>query len=224
MARSGFLETLDPRARTALEASGMERRLESGRYLCLEGDPSHSLYVIRSGLMRVDRTTRDGRVALLALAGSGDLFGELGVLDGTPRSASAVVIEDMNVLAVPASALAGLYRTDPEILVAITTRIVVRLRELTDQLLESGQRSIVARIAARLVAYVDRTEHADTTGPFSLRMPISQRELAEWAGLSREGTGKALRFLREEGVLSTGRQRIDVHRIDLLRTIAHGGH
>ncbi len=223
MARSDFLETLDPGARAAFEAGGVERTLEAGRYLCLEGDPSHSLYVIRSGLLRVDRTTRAGRVVLLALLGPGDLFGELGVLDGTPRSASALVVEDLRVLAVPAAELTAMYRTDPEILVTITGRVVIRLRELTDQLMESGQRSIVARVAARLVAYVDRTEHAETTGPFSLRMPISQRELAEWAGLSREGTGKALRILREEGVLSTGRQRIEVHRIDLLRAMARDG-
>lgn len=220
MARPGVFDSLDDPIRRAIEDAGTIRSFEGGEYLCLEGEKSHSVYLIRSGLLRVERSSPDGRVVLLEISGPGDLFGELGVLDGTVRSAAALAIGPMQALVISAEALARLYRVHPEVLLAITLGMASRLRELTDQLMQSGERSITSRVAARIVALIDRTEFCDVDTAFSLPMPISQEELGHWAGLSREGIAKALRDLRSRGVLSTGRRRIDVHRIDRLREIA----
>ncbi len=220
MGRRTVLDLLSPADRDALDRVGRIRRFDRGEYLCLEGDPSSRLFIILSGLVRVERSTTDGRVILLEISGPGDLFGELGVLDGRPRSAAAMAIVPVRTLVISAGVLDSLYTTNPGILRILTQSVVERLRDLTDQLVEAGERSIVARVAARIVAVVDRSEHAAETGPFSLKMPIAQHELGQWAGLSREGIAKALRKLRDDEILSTGRQRLDIHRIDQLREIA----
>jgi CRP-like cAMP-binding protein len=173
--------------------------------------------------MRVERATKQGRVVLLALYGPGDIFGELAVLDGSVRSASAKVIETVEAQVVPAQQVTALLLAEPEVLLSLTKSIVSRLRELTDQLVQSGERSISSRVAARLVAIIDSSGYGEETNEFSLRMPISQEELGEWSGLSREATAKALRELRTLGVLSTGRQRLQVHEPDRLRAIAERG-
>ncbi len=220
MVRPSVFDALGADARQAVDGAGTVRVFDAGAYLCLEGEPSHSLYEIRSGLLRVERSTSDGRVVLLVLNGPGDLFGELGVLDGSPRSASAVAIEPVEALVIPSDSLQPLFEAHPQVLLAITRGIVSRLRDLTDQLVNAGERSIVARVATCIVDLVDRTNYADAVGPFSLPMPISQEELGQWVGLSREGTSKALRELRTAGILSTGRQRLEIHRIDRLRQVA----
>jgi CRP-like cAMP-binding protein len=214
---------LDAQLRSALVALGSTHTYQRGEYLCLEGDDAHHLYVVRSGLMRVERATKQGRVVLLALYGPGDIFGELAVLDGSVRSASAKVIETVEAQVVPAQQVTALLLAEPEVLLSLTKSIVSRLRELTDQLVQSGERSISSRVAARLVAIIDSSGYGEETNEFSLRMPISQEELGEWSGLSREATAKALRELRTLGVLSTGRQRLQVHEPDRLRAIAERG-
>lgn len=220
MVRPSVFDALGAEARQAVNRAGTVSVFDVGSYLCLEGEPSHSLYEIRSGLLRVERATSDGRVVLLVLNGPGDLFGDLGVLDGSPRSASAVAIEPVEALVIPSDALQPLFEAHPQVLLAITMGIVSRLRDLTDQLVNAGERSIVARVATCIVDLVDRTDYADTVGPFSLPMPISQEELGQWVGLSREGISKALRELRTAGILSTGRQRLEIHRIEQLRQVA----
>ncbi len=214
---------LDAQLRSALVALGSTHTYQRGEYLCLEGDDAHHLYIVRSGLMRVERATKQGRVVLLALYGPGDIFGELAVLDGSVRSASAKVIETVEAQVVPAQQVTALLLAEPEVLLSLTKSIVSRLRELTDQLVQSGERSISSRVAARLVAIIDSSGYGEETNEFSLRMPISQEELGEWSGLSREATAKALRELRTLGVLSTGRQRLQVHEPDRLRAIAERG-
>lgn len=220
MVRPSVFDSLDDDAQAAIEATGSIRTFDRGEYLCLEGEPSRSFFVIRSGLLRVERSTSDGRVVLLALFGQGDLFGELGVLDGSVRSAAAVAVEPVTALVISSDGLRQLYRAHPDVLMAITHGVVARLRELTDQLMQSGERSIISRVAACIVAMIDKSEFADEIGPFSLPMPISQEELGQWVGLSREGTAKALRELRNRGILSTARRRLEIHRIDRLREIA----
>jgi CRP-like cAMP-binding protein len=223
MARPGVFDFLDADIRAAIDQAGSIRSLAGGEYLCLEGERSHSLFEIRSGLIRVERSAPDGRVVLLEIGGPGDLFGELGALDGSPRSAAAMAIEPVEALVVSAEALAQLYRVHPEVLLAITKGVAVRMRELTDQLMRPGERSSTAQIAARIVALVDRSEFSDLSGSFTLPMPISQEELGQWSRLSREGTAKALRELRSRGIMSTGRRRLDIHRIDRLRELAVTG-
>ena len=204
----------------ALDSLGVVRRYQRGEYLCLEGDESSHLFAIQSGIMRVERTTQQGREVLLALYGAGDIFGELGVLDGVPRSAAARVIDTVEARVIRANELNELLLNRPDVLLSLTRSITARLRELTDQLVQSGERSVSSRVASRLVAIIDRSEHVDATGEFSLKLPISQEELGQWAGLSRESTAKGLRELRELGILSTGRQRLEVHQVGRLRTIA----
>lgn len=220
MASRDVLHGLDADSRRELEAAGTERAFDRGEFLCFEGDPTDYLYVIRSGLIRVDRTAADGRVALLELAGSGDFFGELGALERRPRSAAARVVIPLQALAVPVEVLHELFRTHPAVLFAVATAIADRLRELTDQFVESGEPAAVPRVAGRIVTLLERIDHREQGGSISLDMPISQQDLAEWAGLSREGTAKALRQLRGDGVLSTGRRRLDIHRVEELRRLA----
>ena len=96
-------------------------------------------------------------------------------------------------------------------------RVVARLRGLTEQFVDATSLSASARVATRLLALVraaEATPNAD--GVIELRLPISQEELAQWAGLSREGAVRGLSDLRSAGVLETGRMRVFIHDVPAL--------
>lgn len=199
---------------------GTYRRYPAQSYLFLEGDDSSSVFVVESGLVRIGRTTPQGRRILIELASEGTMFGELGVLGGTSRSATAVTLESSLVLVVPGDVFLEAHAHDHELALYVTRALISRMYSLTDQLIQASGRSAIGRVSARLVELVARLGDGARAGPIELKLTISQEELGQWAGLSREGTAKALRELREREVIETGRNRVTVLKPQLLQRIA----
>ncbi len=200
---------------------GTIREFPSGSYLFFEGDSSQSVLLIESGLVRIERSSADGRTALLDLAAEGSLVGELGVVDGMARSATAVTIEPSRIRSIDADDFRALVDQDVRVASALLHRVIIRMRKLTDQFVNVANRNGTERIADRLVELLDRSGEPDQPGVV-IRMPITQVELGQWAGLSREGTTNALAELRKTGIISTGRRAMTIERPDRLRTLALG--
>jgi CRP-like cAMP-binding protein len=144
---------------------------------------------------------------VLELRGAGDVVGELGVIDGAPRSATAVALDDVDALTVHADTFNGLLRSRAGIAHQLLRTVVARLRQASARQLELGTIDVVGRVCNRLV------ELAATRGEWVangvlVRSAISQHELADWAGVSRDGVVRALHDLRSRGWLETGRRRL----------------
>lgn len=221
MGDAAIAEALGVSAETArrFESAGVRRRFPPRCYLFLEGDAPSAVYLVEVGMLRVDRTTPSGRKVLFSLATPGDLVGDYGAIDNSPRSATASTLTEARLLVVPADAFRELISSDPEMARAALRRAIQRMRSISDQLVEATARSASARVAARLVRLVDMDAHP-TESPFDLKLPITQEELGQWAGLSREGVVKGLAKLRENGLIETGRRRITVLDVDGLRASA----
>lgn len=221
MGEASIAEALGVSVETArrFETAGVRRRFPPRSYLFLEGDAPSAVYLVELGLVRVDRTTPSGRKVLYDLAAPGDLVGDYGVIDDAPRSATASTLNDARLLVVPADAFRQLIGTEPELAMAALRRAIQRMRRISDQLVQATARSASARIAARLVRLVDMDPHP-TEARFELKLPITQEELGQWAGLSREGAVKGLAELRRDGLIETGRRRITLLDIDGLRASA----
>ncbi|MEM7096539.1 MAG: Crp/Fnr family transcriptional regulator [Actinomycetota bacterium] len=221
--------TLLPGARTMMDQQAAQRLIgdrirEAGNprmyparsFLFHEYDESNSVIVVDSGLVRIDRTSMSGRVALLDLASSGRVIGELGVIDDQPRSATASTINDTAVHHVTASTFRQMMEEDSELQLALLSVVAERVRSLSTQFVETSLMDAPARIAARLLRLVE-IENAlghcrvEDDGTVDLRLPISQEELGQWSGLSREGAVKGLGTLRSIGLIETGRKRVKIH-------------
>lgn len=220
---STFVDQLSEAETAALHDCGGLRTHPAKSFLFHTQDPSTGVFVIESGLVRIERPQTDGRVALLTLAMQGQLVGELGVLDGTPRSATAQTLTTTRVRHVAADRFKELLLEHPRIQMVVLLGVVDRLRGLTTQFVETAMLDASARIAARLCQLV-QYEHAVGSVNIDdeiidLRLPISQEELGEWSGLAREGAAKGLATLRSIGVIETGRMRVRI--LDLERLQAH---
>lgn len=184
-----------------------------------ERDDPHAAYVVEGGLVRVDRTLSSGRTVLLTLITPGNMVGELSLIDGSPRSATAVAVTASELLVVPAARFEALLNDDPEFARVMLGRVTRRLRGLSDQFVETAAYAASTRVAARLVELL-RLTTPESDEPIEFRLPITQEELAQWAGLSREGAVKGISELRSAGIIETGRKRMIVLDQDALRRVA----
>lgn len=217
----GLLPDLTPRVRDRFLAAGIQRRYPARSYLFHEFDEASSVFLVERGLLRVDHTTRSGRRVLLDLASRGEFIGDLAAIDHQPRSATVSTVDEAQVICVTGSDFRALLRDEPSLSSAVLVRVIRRFRSLSNQLVEATSLSASARVAARLVRLIEITEAGPTDGaPFDLKLPITQEELGQWAGLSREGTVKGMGELRREGFIETGRRRVRVLDLEGLRSEA----
>jgi CRP-like cAMP-binding protein len=216
---ANFWGLLDETQRAAVLAAGTVRRSPAGEVLMREGDHTRSVVVLRSGLVKIVASGAGGHEAVLAVRGPGDALGEMAAVDHSPRSATAVTLYPVEALWLDPRAYDRLVHEHPGISGALLRVVTARLRYADVRRVEHGDVSTSTRLAALLVDLV--TDHGVSTSDGTLvALNLSQTDLAGLIGASRESVILALKEFRDGGVLSTGRQRIVVHRPDLLRECA----
>jgi CRP-like cAMP-binding protein len=214
-----FLARLAPEELAALRSRAVPRHFQRGAVVMHQAEVPGRVLVIESGHAKVTASSEDGKEIVLAFRGPGDLIGEVSALGGEPRSATVCALEPIDALAMAASDFDSFLDEHPRVAVAILRVLVGRLREADRQQFEFAAYQTLGRIARRLVELAERFgEPCDSGVRISLR--ISQEELAGWAGASREATSKALRDLREMGLIETQRRHLTVRSVERLRRLA----
>jgi CRP/FNR family transcriptional regulator, cyclic AMP receptor protein len=215
-----LLNQLTDSTREWLVARTSERSLDPDETLFLEGQDSRSLFVIADGLLRIERVAITGQRQLLTLASRSDTVGEVAMLTGGDRSASAVALQKTRLSVVSAADAQHALNSYPDFGIAVARKLADRLTALTDQLLEVTSGTALSRTASRILQLVPENL---TEGIVDIETRVSQVELAAWSGLSREGTVKALRDLRDSEILETSRRHLRVLDVARLRDVAIGG-
>ncbi|PRY42498.1 Crp/Fnr family transcriptional regulator [Umezawaea tangerina] len=199
-----FWGLLDPVGHALLESVGTVRGYEPGAVICHQGEPSQHVLVVRGGLFRVTATSSSGHEKVLAVRGPGDIVGERSAVDGLPRSATVRALGEASALVIQPLRFTELCKRQPHIAWAVLTVVVSRQRDADRQRIQfSG--TATQRVAAVLL---DVALHRGVGSAGAVA--LSQEELASTAGTSRESLVRVLRLLREQGIVSTGRRRIDI--------------
>ena len=167
-----------------IAAAGSVHSLQRGDVLFEEGAEPGEFYLVLSGRVAIAQESDDGRESLLAVLGAGELFGEMGFLDGYNRSAQARALEESRVLMVPYAELRRLYENDPSALWSAVQLLARRLRAMDRALSDTVFLDVMGRTAKRLL------EMAGDEDEFE--MPLTQEELAAMVGASRERVNKAI--------------------------------
>jgi CRP/FNR family transcriptional regulator len=182
------------------------RSFPAGTRVFHEGDRSDACYIVREGSFRVTREHSDGRAITLATLGPGEVFGELAMLDGDLRSASAEALSDGELLALPATDVKSLLARHPEISVKLVAALVRRLRAANERISRQSFQTVPSRVAGVLSQLV--SENSGEGGEVTIRM--NQADLAQLAGTSRESVSRFLADLERAGVVRSGRGRVTV--------------
>jgi CRP-like cAMP-binding protein len=168
--------------------------------------------VLERGTVKIGYFTEDGKEVVLAVRGPGDLLGELSAIDGEPMSASAMALEDVEVLTLGAEDFRSFLAQTPSVALRLMELLASRLRDADRKRIEFGAYDTVSRTARRLVEMADRFGHTTEDG-LRISLALSQEELAGWIGASRESVSKALGSLKARGLIEIDRREINV--IDL---------
>jgi CRP/FNR family cyclic AMP-dependent transcriptional regulator len=213
-----FLTLLTLEETADLRDAGRLRRWERGATVMNEGETADWVLVLTSGRVKVSSHTESGTEVVLAVRGPGALLGDMSAIDGEARSGTVTALEPVEGLVV--HDFAGYLHDHGRVAVLLMRLLIARLRDADRKRVEYGAFDTTARVATRLVELAERYGEP-TSGGVKVALPLSQDELAGWTGASREPDSKALRSLRDRGLIETGRRRVIVYDLEGLRRRAH---
>lgn len=182
--RTELFAALSDDALERVVASASSRELRRGDILFEEGDEPDHLYVVEDGRMAIASRSIDGRESVFALMERGDLFGEMGLLDGLGRSAQARALEPSQITEIPYAPVRAIFEERPELLWGVVALLAGRLRSMDSALADSVFLDVTGRTAKRLLDLAG--EHDE------FQLPVTQEELAGMVGASRERVNKAI--------------------------------
>jgi CRP/FNR family transcriptional regulator, cyclic AMP receptor protein len=196
-------------------AVAIPRAFPKGVRVFHEGDDSDACYVVRNGDLRVTREHSDGRAIALATLGAGDFFGELAMLDGGSRSASVETLTEAELLALPARDMRRVISQHGDIAAKLIVALTRRLRETNERVARQSFQTVPSRVAGVLNQLVAEESIPEDRDGITVRM--TQSDLAQLAGTSRESVSRFLATLERAGVVSVGRGRVTIREPRRLR-------
>jgi CRP/FNR family transcriptional regulator, cyclic AMP receptor protein len=173
----------------------VRKRVQRGALIFAKGDPGSSVMAVLDGSVRISVSTINGHEVVLAQVSRGDVFGELAVIDGQPRSANATAIENCELMVIERRNFLPFILSYPEVAITLLELVSARLRQSNEQIEDVMFTGLQARLARAILKLLKTTEC--DVGP--LRLVITQRELSQMIGVSRESTNKQLRIWEKRG-------------------------
>jgi len=204
--RVPFLAVLPDGDRESLAAAARRRRFARGQTIFHKDDPGESLFIIEEGAVRIYLPSPRGSDLTLALLGSGDYFGDLALLDGGPRSASAEATEETATLVLERGDFARLIGSRPESAMAIVAAVARRLRETDEMAADLAFLDVGGRLAKKLLELASTHGVARGRGVM-LDLPLTQDELASMLGVTRESVNRQLARFRRLGLVGAEKRR-----------------
>ncbi len=202
LSRSDLFRTARAETLAALAGAMVERNWQANELLFSAGDESDGFYVVADGSIRLGLATSEGGELTLRDVAAGEIFGEIGALDGGPRSASArVASAGARTAFLSRTRFDDILARNPDLLLDITRKLCQRLRDTTDQLEGIALYSLRRRLARFILAHGRQRGHERGAGMIAVSIPLSQSALATVLGASRPKINGALQELEKAGII-----------------------
>jgi CRP/FNR family transcriptional regulator, cyclic AMP receptor protein len=205
----------------ALRRVGRETTYARGETIFGVGSQPDFAVIIERGRVKVTAEAETGFTSLLGFRTAGDLIGEFSCIDGAPRSASIIAMTEVTACLIAASKFRRVLHERADIVLALFTITISRLRESDQRRLEFGAYLPFQRVTRALLDLV-KDQHGEPAGSVDgpLRVETNRLDLASAAGASKPTTDRTLLDLTKSGAISTGKGTVMIHDLDLLRRIA----
>ena len=204
----------------SLSACIVTRSVKRGTNIYAKGDPGTNLCAIGAGTVKISAPSADGKDAVFNVLGKGDIFGEIALLDGNPRTADATAVTDCELYVIERRDFLPLIRHEPEIALKIIEILCSKLRRTTLQAEEVMFFDLPSRLAKALMRLLD------TAGMRERKVTITQKDLGNLIGMSRESTNKQLRIWQAKKWVRLERNAVVILAVDSLAALgelgAHG--
>ena len=187
------------------------RRFAAHHVIFREGDTSDTCYVVARGHARAIREHADGRQLTLAHFGPGDIFGELAMFDDEARSATVETLDQVDAVAILGPDFRRLLKAHPDIAVKLVVSLGRRLREANERLTRQSFQTVQSRVAGVLDQLVTAAQDEGAPAEGDVLVTITQADIAQLAGSSRESASRFLAVLERAGIVTQGRGRVTIH-------------
>jgi CRP/FNR family cyclic AMP-dependent transcriptional regulator len=182
------------------------RHFSPGQIIFHHGDPGGLLYIIMGGKVKITHSTPEGNEALLAILGENDFFGELALLDDSPRSATAEALQNTETLTLHRDEFINFIHNNPQFSLHVLQTLARNIRRLNSQLSDVFFLDLPARLARTLLNLAEQHGRVTPEG-IVIDLSLTQTDLAEMTGATRVSINKAIgRFRREGWVQTKGRK------------------
>ena len=198
--RAPLFDALDDEGARVLRRQMSEVKLSRGEHLFMEGDDGDALYVVIEGKVKLTRAAPDGRENLLSVIGPGEMFGELSLFDPRPRTSSASAVTDASLASLKHEALIPWLRERPDVSLHMLRQLARRLRRANDVNADLVFTDVPGRVAENLLDLAERFGNQESDG-LHVHHDLTQEELAQLVGASRETVNKALADFAARGWL-----------------------
>ena len=210
LARAGIFQGVEPTAVAALAKQLQPVDFPRGHVIFNEGEPGDRLYIITTGKVKIGRRSPDGRENLLTIMGPSDMFGELSIFDPGPRTSTATTVTEVRAVTMDRDALKSWIDQRPEIAEQLLRVLARRLRRTNNNLADLIFTDVPGRVAKALLDLSNRFGQPVDGG---IRVPhdLTQEELAQLVGASRETVNKALADFAARGWLHLEPRAVVLH-------------
>jgi CRP/FNR family cyclic AMP-dependent transcriptional regulator len=205
-----------------LVATGLTRVFKAREMIFHEGDPGGSMYVVLSGKVKVSSFSADGREVVLNFAGPGEVLGEITLLDGGPRTASACPLEPTRTFHLARKDVLPIVQRNPAVAMHIIQVLCERLRSTNRMVEDTVFLGAAPRLARAILRLVETHGQADGD-TWRLNMRLPQSTLGAHVGLMRESVNRQMRAWQEGGVLKSDEDGLILLRRSVLEEIAESG-
>jgi CRP/FNR family transcriptional regulator, cyclic AMP receptor protein len=213
--RAPLFTALDEAAAVSLRASMDSVKIAKGSILFKEGDDGEHLYVIIDGKLKLGTSSGDGRENLLSILGPGEMFGELSLFDPGPRTSTATAVTDAKLLSLSHEKVIPWLKQNPEVSLQLLTRLSQRLRRTNEAVGDLVFSDVPGRVAKALIDLGDRFGKTTPEG-LLVNHDLTQEELAQLVGASRETVNKALADFAGRGWLKLDGRSVLIADVDRL--------
>ena len=219
--KAPLFTALDDEAADSLRASMDPVKISKGNVLFAEGDEGDHLYVIVEGKLKLGTSSGDGRENLLSILGPGEMFGELSLFDPGPRTSTATAVTDAKLLSLGHKELIPWLAQNPEVALHLLARLAQRLRRTNEAVGDLVFSDVPGRVAKALIDLGERFGKQNPEGLY-VHHDLTQEELAQLVGASRETVNKALADFAGRGVPNRALEIRRVHELQPRRKLRAG--
>lgn len=211
---SSLLSQLEQPELDALMAHASLRSPRARQEICRKGDAGHELFIIQSGKLKVCSTSPEGKEVIHALLEAGEVFGEMSLIDGQPRSANVTAVEDSTLVVIHQRDFLPVLERNPRLCLSLLVAVTRRLR-IMDALVEDLRfLDLRARLGKKLVQLGLDYGRTTAGGGVRIDLMLSQEDLGNLVGASRENVNKQLRAWVDAGLLETGQNSIFIRNLE----------
>ena len=195
------------------------RRVARGTTMFAKGDPGSGLMGVLAGAVKVSVASADGKDIVLNVFREGDIFGEIALLDGRPRTADATAMSDCELIVIERRDFVPFLSSQPDVMLKFIEILCSRLRRTSEQVQDITFLNLPTRLAKTLLQLTGGVQGSATP----TKATITQREISQMIGMSRESTNKQLRAWAKRGWIRLERGGVGVLALDKLAAIAAEG-